>query len=220
MQPYFLLFGMVLTMVTTGFIALFRVLLPLTRGVPFYVGLLSLGVVCSALVAGCTWTLALQRKRILALNANPGGARAASLDLGQTLERIVSFTFLAGSLNLAFFVAVPVMLDRSVSTWLLSRLPEPDAPQGVTRGELDALFQSEYIVKFDALGRRLDEQMRSGSVVVDEGGMYRATDRAEAFLTFSRVVARLYGIQTRFVERGDGAGGAEAGDGTEGPDEN
>jgi hypothetical protein len=53
-----------------------------------------------------------------------------------------------------------------------------------------------------AIDRRIDEQRKSGNVAVAPDGKVRLTPQGERFMAFSRLVARLFGTDPRFVSGG------------------
>ena len=105
---------------------------------------------------------------------------------------------LALSFNLCFLVLFPVTVDRSVTVYLLSTI-ERQNEGGVSAGELQRDFIDGYVVKMGAIDRRIDEQVRSGNVTVTADGKAHLTDQGRRFMAFSRLVARLFGTDQRFV---------------------
>ena len=105
------------------------------------------------------------------------------------------------SFNICFLVLLPVTVDRSVSVYLLSTI-EQRQDSGVTSAELQKSFVDGYVVRMGAIDRRIDEQRKSGNVTVDAGGKVRLTKQGEHFMSFSRLIARLFGTDPRFVSGG------------------
>jgi hypothetical protein len=103
------------------------------------------------------------------------------------------------SFNICFLVLLPVTVDRSVSVYLLSTI-EHQQEQGIDAAELERSFVDGYVVKMAAIDRRIDEQQRSGNIVVNADGNVRLTEQGRRFMAFSRVVARLFGTDPRFVQ--------------------
>jgi len=102
------------------------------------------------------------------------------------------------SFNICFLVLLPVTVDRSVSVYLLSTIER----RPMTAPELQRAFIDGYVVKMAAIDRRIDEQRKSGNIMVSPDGKVRLTKQGERFMTFSRVVARLFGTDQRFVNGG------------------
>ena len=102
------------------------------------------------------------------------------------------------SFNLCFLVLLPVTVDRSVSVYLLSTIEQREmTPAGLERAFIDG-----YVVNMGAIDRRIDEQRKSGNVTVAPDGKVRLTPQGERFMAFSRLVARLFGTDPRFVSGG------------------
>ena len=111
----------------------------------------------------------------------------------------VAAAALALSFNICFLVLLPVTVDRSVSIYLLSTIDRrQDA--GIDTQELQKAFVSGYVVKMGAIDRRIDEQQKSGNVTVGADGTVRLTPQGQRFMAFSRLVARLFGTDPRFVQ--------------------
>lgn len=105
------------------------------------------------------------------------------------------------SFNICFLVLLPVTVDRSVSVYLLSTI-EQRQDAGMTPDELQRAFIDGYVVKMGAIDRRIAEQRTSGNITVDASGKVRLTSQGEHFMAFSRLVARLFGTDPRFVSGG------------------
>ena len=102
------------------------------------------------------------------------------------------------SFNICFLVLLPVTVDRSVSVYLLSTIER----RPMSSPELQRAFIDGYVVKMSAIDRRIDEQRRSGNVAVAPDGKVRLTSQGERFMSFSRLDARLFGTDPRFVSGG------------------
>jgi len=104
---------------------------------------------------------------------------------------VISAVVVVASLHVAFFVTIPVTLDRSVSLFLLTDIERHK--QGITKVELEKNFVSEYVNKQDAVGRRVSEQLFSNNIEVTDG-LITLTKQGAVFLEVSQHVKRLYGI--------------------------
>lgn len=143
----------------------------LSHMILFYRGIVLIGI--SALLTGgifWTWHLRTGRGR---------------------LESLVAATIISASLQLAFFVTIPVTLDRSVSVFLLSQINSHAG--GVTKEDLTNEFISKYVYENDAIGRRIYEQSASRNIEVLNGKI-SLSRRGHHFLRVARVVRFLYGI--------------------------
>ena len=102
------------------------------------------------------------------------------------------------SFNICFLVLLPVTVDRSVSVYLLSTIEQHQKP-GIKPAALQTAFIDGYVVKMGAIDRRIDEQRRSGNVVVTSSGKVKLTPQGQRFMNFSRLVARFFRTDPRFV---------------------
>jgi hypothetical protein len=158
------------------YIALFHLPLFIEQKVLFYRGLLLL--VAATITSGFLLTLI---KSKFAL----------------TYETIIPALFVSISLNLCFFVIFPVTFERSITIYLLNALNEPatsNTCQGILKDKLEQKFISEYVIKNQALSKRLTEQSEIGFVFTNNACV-SITPKAKSFLSFSRVINLLYGIR-------------------------
>jgi hypothetical protein len=149
------------------------------RLILFYTGLVLLGIVTVAMAAAAAWVIMDRRHEDRFLAAMV----------------VVAMTLASAGCTLAFFVIVPVTLDRSISTFLLSRMEG----EGFSEPQLRQAFEREYVERNAAIARRLAEQLASGTIRPDDGGRFSLTDRGTAFLTAARMITRLYGVPPRYV---------------------
>jgi hypothetical protein len=111
----------------------------------------------------------------------------------------LSAALVASSLLCVFFVIGPVTVDRSISIFLLSRFDA--AEQGLSATEAREIFVARYVGDFDQIGRRLDEQERSGNLARN-GERYALTPQGRAVMRSARSLSELFGADPRFVEGG------------------
>ena len=103
------------------------------------------------------------------------------------------------SLNVCFLVLLPVTVDRSVTVYLLSNI-ERHQETGISPSGLERTFIDGYVVGMGAIDRRIGEQQKSGNIILGKDGKVRLTEQGERFMRFSRLVARLFGTDPRFVQ--------------------
>ena len=103
------------------------------------------------------------------------------------------------SFNICFLVLLPVTVDRSVSVYLLSTI-EREQAAGIDATALQRAFVNGYVVRMDAVGRRIDEQRTTGNIRVGPDGKLRLTSQGRRFMALSRIVARVFGTDPRFVQ--------------------
>lgn len=117
----------------------------------------------------------------------------------------VTAAALSLSFNLCFLILLPVTIDRSVSVYLLGTI-ERSGPGGADRYRLERALVDGYVVRMDAVDRRLEEQRRSGNVEIDQNGAIRLTPQGKRFMVLSRIVGRLFQADPRLVAGFSGAG--------------
>ena len=110
----------------------------------------------------------------------------------------VAAAALSLSFNICFLVLLPVTVDRSVSVYLLSTIER----RQMNPAELQRAFIDGYVVKMGAIDRRIDEQRKSGNIIVSPDGKVRLTPQGKRFMSFSRLVARVFATDPRFVSGG------------------
>ncbi|MES2137856.1 MAG: hypothetical protein V4502_12455 [Pseudomonadota bacterium] len=126
----------------------------------------------------------------------------ALLFRGRDPSLVIASAAVSFSLNVCFLVLLPVTVDRSVTVYLLSTIDRQD-DRGINPAALEQAFIKGYVVDMHAIGRRIDEQRRSGNISVGSDGKVRLTDQGRRFMRFSRMVARLFGTDPRFVRGPD-----------------
>jgi len=109
---------------------------------------------------------------------------------------VASAVSLAFAANVIFLVVFPVTIDRSLTVYLLGQLSEH--PAGMTEGELNDQLIRQYVGEYRGVSRRMREQMVTGNVTRD-GERFVLTPQGEGFMAFSGVVARLFGVDPRFL---------------------
>ena len=103
------------------------------------------------------------------------------------------------SFNLCFLVLLPVTIDRSISIYLLSTIERGESRQITSRALKTDLIDG-YVVRMNAVNRRLDEQRRSGNISIDAEGTIRLTLQGARFMAFSRMIAKLFHTDPRLVD--------------------
>lgn len=108
------------------------------------------------------------------------------------LNEVITTVALWGVLHLAFFVAVPVTLDRSLTIFMLGELHA--AKTGLSETEISTALVEQYVVAGGAVGRRIHEQSVSGNIARGADGRWALTLQGEKLLSVSRTVAWIYQI--------------------------
>lgn len=165
------------------------VLMLFPRAILFYTGVTLLALI-APLTALAGW---------LILSTRRGESAAVSTGA------VIATTGLSAAITLTFFVLVPVTLDRSISTFLLSRLEAAEASGGLTVTDLTHAFEVEYIGRHRAIERRIDEQLVGGTIRPVGGDAYALSRRGRDILRWARAVAAAYGVTDTYVTAPDAA---------------
>lgn len=107
------------------------------------------------------------------------------------IESYIAATCIAASGCLVFFVLIPVTVDRSISTYILHTVQKPHPSclnGGMTKEALHKKFVSDYVDNEDAVGRRLNEQLISGTLRTSETGCWEITERGRALVKFFTII--------------------------------
>ena len=104
---------------------------------------------------------------------------------------------LGWALNVTFLVIIPVTVDRSVTIYLLGRLSRRSS--GLSHDELRDSLVTTFVDEYDGVGRRMQEQIASGTVIGSSDGRFALTAKGERFLRFGRAIGKLFGVDTRFI---------------------
>lgn len=177
---YAYLFGLPLGIILFWFLLSFNVLANFK--ILFYRGLLIIGIVCVVQI----FLLLIYLFSLVDKNKWGGAPHA------------ISIAMICLSINLSFFIVVPVSLDRSVSVFLLGYMHEKGTP--VTKLQLEKAFNDIYVMRYEAIDRRIEEQLASGNLVEASPGFYKLTDTGIGFINFSRFTANTFNIDKKFVE--------------------
>jgi hypothetical protein len=110
---------------------------------------------------------------------------------------ILAATSMSLAFNLCFLTVIPVTIDRSISVFLLARI-EQAGPRGLSAEEARKLFIDDYVVGMDQIGRRFDEQTKSGNIQLHDGRAVVSPQGAR-FLSFARSISRTMHTDPRFV---------------------
>lgn len=116
---------------------------------------------------------------------------------------VIGAGILSTALTLSFFFLVPVTLDRSISTFLLSRLEAADPAVGMTVADLSRVFEDEYLGRHAAIRRRMEEQMAGGTVQAVGGDAFALSPTGQRALRWARAVAGAYGVKDTYVRAVD-----------------
>lgn len=97
-----------------------------------------------------------------------------------------------------FVMIVPGAIDRSQSVFLIGIMGE-HPERTYTADELQQIFISTYVKDGDAIGRRMDEQLATGTIVRDGNG-FRLTPQGLGTLKTMKLFAFIFNVDTRYVD--------------------
>lgn len=100
-------------------------------------------------------------------------------------------------INLAFFILIPVTVERSVSVFMLSYMDNYD--RGYTEEEIAEIFFDKYVNEYGAFEKRFNEQLETGSIVENPDGSYSLTDTGKFIVKMFRLTADVYKTDQRLV---------------------
>jgi hypothetical protein len=80
-------------------------------------------------------------------------------------------------------ISIPTIIDRSLSIYMLEKLA--DTPNGILKKEFTELVIHEYLENYNAVNIRLIEQLKSGTILIDENGRIYLTSDGQKIVKFS-----------------------------------
>ena len=116
-----------------------------------------------------------------------------------SLNEVITTMVLWGILHIAFFVTVPVTLDRSLTIFVLREIHA--AKSGLSENEIATAIVDQYVVAGGAVGRRIHEQAVSGNIMRVSDGRWDLTLQGKNLLSIFRAVARIYQIDEHDAAR-------------------
>jgi hypothetical protein len=108
------------------------------------------------------------------------------------MNEVITTVALWGVLHIAFFVAVPVTLDRSLTIFMLREIHA--AKTGLSEAEISTAIVDQYVVADGAVARRIHEQAISGNIARSADGRWELTLQGKKLLSVSQAVATIYQI--------------------------
>lgn len=115
------------------------------------------------------------------------------------------------SISFAFFILVPVTVERSVSVYMLSNMYETD--KAYSKSEIEENFINIYVKKFGAFDKRFEEQIVTGTIdKIIENDVniesndtsigtvrYKINDRGKFIVKTFRFIANLFNTDKKLV---------------------
>ena len=101
-------------------------------------------------------------------------------------------------LGYSFIITIPSLLDRSISIFVIATVAQA-GPAGVGLDAIQRRFLAGYINGTSTVEKRLQEQLASKNMTMDNG-TYRITERGKAVYATNVLLARLFNIDDRYVQ--------------------
>ena len=114
-----------------------------------------------------------------------------------TFRDILLICVIFFTINNIVYGLVPFNASRSVSVMLVGHLYHQQ--QSISKADLDSYINKKYFIDEDAVGRRLDEQIRIGNVEFDGSG-YRLTKRGVEIVRIMGAVTSLYNTEKNYAK--------------------
>ena len=97
------------------------------------------------------------------------------------------------SVNVVFFTHLPVTADRSISVFMLAWMNRADGP--LTADEIEQGIVQEYVIDRQAIAKRLEEQLVTGTLVPSGDG-YVLSDEGRSLIAVYELIARVFNMDT------------------------
>lgn len=108
----------------------------------------------------------------------------------------IAAAVVAGAINVCFLVIFPVTIDRSITVYLLDQIARQDS--GMTALEIEQRFIEQYVKDFNAIDRRMNEQVASKNIYYKDGN-YIITEQGKSFLTVSNIIGDIFNTDKRLL---------------------
>ena len=95
----------------------------------------------------------------------------------------------------AFLITIPSLLDRSISLYILGLLHNEKI---ATLSELQNYYVSGFVYHNEAIEKRLNEQVRSGNIILVNGD-YSLTKKGEVLFYFNQHLAVLFNTDINYT---------------------
>ncbi len=173
--PYIAIYAVCFILYSILFLSLFRIPFVIYQGVLFYRGVTYLAVTFFAVMFCIIWYAAKISARYV--------------------ESLVAALMISAAIHLSIFIVFPVTFDRSITMFMLNTLNDYSTRscQGLTKEQMQQSLIATYILKNDAIQKRLTEQAVVHNVQ-RQGTCYAVTNQAKQFIKFSDVVKRIYNL--------------------------
>ena len=110
----------------------------------------------------------------------------------------IEFVIIFSLISILFWSLGPTIFDRSVSITVLGRINYEKT--GVTIDNINSDFVDIYLTKNLAIKKRLNEQMASGNVVVNDG-KYILTSKGKNTVIIIKKLTNIFNIDSSYITR-------------------
>lgn len=114
------------------------------------------------------------------------------------VKDVVCVFIICCCVNMVFFILVPVTVERSVSVFMLSYM-EQSSDNHFTQEQIGEIFVDKYVNQFGAFEKRFDEQVETGTIVMNDDGTYSLTDSGRTVVGMFRLISGLFDTDERLV---------------------
>ena len=114
-----------------------------------------------------------------------------------TYKDVILSIILIACVNLVFFTHFPVTVERSISVFLLNYMNK-HRNEVLTDKEITEVFINKYLYEFNAIDKRLQEQLASGNIICDVKGC-RISKQGELLIKLFFLIADIFKIDKKIV---------------------
>lgn len=101
-------------------------------------------------------------------------------------------------INIVIFTHLPTTADRSITVFMLGYIAG-DESVSYTKQELETVFGDKYIEEYDAFGKRLQEQVVTGTIEKTADGRYRITEKGKTLIAIYDKITDWFQIDKKLV---------------------
>ncbi|OGK15402.1 hypothetical protein A2690_05090 [Candidatus Roizmanbacteria bacterium RIFCSPHIGHO2_01_FULL_39_12b] len=123
------------------------------------------------------------------------GAFYLTIQKKSFIESYFASVATASSICLVFLTVFPVTVDRSITTFLLNTVNNPTISckqGGISKENLKKVFIEDFFKREDAIGRRLNEQEVTGSIVKIKDGCFKITPKGRKLVSFFNLIKQYF----------------------------
>ena len=115
-----------------------------------------------------------------------------------TVRDIIMMFVIFCCVNTVFLTLIPVIVERSVSVFMLSYMDE-NSGQTFTEESVGEVFTAKYVEDYGAFEKRFDEQVVTGTIEQNPDGTYSITERGKFVVKMFRMIAEWFDTDRRLV---------------------